>query len=399
MADGVRRPRSLTCCTIRLGGSDRVSPARRRSCGASHPVASATVDSFYDPARSYDENYADGPFGTFAAPSTARDAGDHSVPRHRFLGLPVREPFGIPAGPLLNARFCAAAFAHGFDLCVYKTVRTRAHPAHPLPNVVPVHVDGDLTLEAARHPVRAGGSFAAPLSISNSFGVPSRDPNQWQPDIAAAVRAAGPGQILIGAFQGTRGAGDLVADNVRAARLVAETGAPVLELNLSCPNEGASDLLCFDAELVRRIVFAIIDAVDLPLLVKIAHFADDAALRRLVATTGRIVAGYSAINTIPAPLVDDAGMPALPGRTVSGVCGAGIRWAGLDMTRRLASLRDELSLDYAIVGVGGVANTDDYRAYREAGPDAVMSATGAMWNTGLATEIRDAARADPGSAG
>lgn len=357
------------------------------------------MDPFYDPSRSYDDNDADGPFGAFAAPPTAPADGDRSAPRHRFLGLPVREPFGIPAGPLVNARFCAAAFAHGFDLCVYKTVRTRAHPAHPLPNIVPVHVDGDLTLEAARHPVRAGGAFAHPLSISNSFGVPSRDPDRWQPDMAAAVRAAGPGQVLIGAFQATRGAGDLVADHVRAARLVAETGAPVLELNLSCPNEGASDLLCFDAELVRRIVFAITDAVDLPLLVKIAHFADDAALRRLVALTGRIVAGYAAINTIPATLVDDEGRPVLPGRTTSGVCGAGIRWAGLDMTRRLARLRDELSLDYAIVGVGGVASADDYRAYRDAGADAVMSATGAMWNPGLAAEVRAGSAGSAGSAG
>lgn len=346
------------------------------------------MDPFYDPARSYEDNYADSPFGAFAHAPTVAAA---SAPRHRFLGLPVHEPFGIPAGPLLNARFVAAAFAHGFDVCVYKTVRTRAQPAHPFPNVLPVRVDGDLTRERAGRPVRAGGEFAAPLSISNSFGVPSRDPDEWQPDMAAAVAAAGAGQLLVGAFQGTRGTGDLVADHVRAARLVVQTGAPVLELNLSCPNEGASDLLCFDTALVRRIVTGIKEAVgDAPLLVKLAYFADDRALRRLVEATAGAVAGYSAVNTIPASLVDDAGRPALPGagRAVSGVCGAAIRWAGLDMTRRLARLRDELDLDYAVVGVGGVADVGDYRAYRTAGADAVMSATGAMWNPALAAEVR-----------
>ena len=31
----------------------------------------------------------------------------------------------------------------------------------------------------------------------------------------------------------------------------------------------------------------------------------------------------------------------------------------------------------------------DYKEYRDAGADAVMSATGAMWNSHLAAEIKD----------
>ena len=346
------------------------------------------MDPFYDPARTYESNYTDGPFGAFAEPPASTRA--QSPPRARFLGLPVHEPFGIPAGPLLNARFVAAAFAHGFDLCVYKTVRSHAHPCHPFPNVLAVHVDGDLTLDRARGPVTADDRFTQPLSISNSFGVPSQDPDVWQPDMARAVAAAGPGQILIGGFQGTRDAGtSLVADTARTARLVAETGAPVLELNLSCPNEGSSALLCFDTAQVQRILTAVKDAVgDIPLLVKIAYFADDQALRELVDATAELVAGYSAINTIPARLVDAGGMPALPGRETSGVCGSAIRWAGLDMTRRLAGIRSLIGADFAIIGVGGVAGADDDLAYRDAGADAVMSATGAMWHPGLAADVR-----------
>lgn len=349
------------------------------------------MDPFYDPALSYEQNYARGPFGVFA--HTPAAGGDERS-RARFVGLPVRTAFGIPAGPLLNARFVAAAFAHDFDICVYKTVRTRAQPAHAFPNVLAVHVEGDLTLERARRPLLADDRYTAPLSISNSFGVPSRDPDQWQPDMAAAVRAAGAGQVLVGGFQGTRGAGgaeSFVADHVRAAQLVVETGAPVLELNLSCPNEGSADLLCFDTERVRRILDAVKSEIgDVPLLVKIAYFADDAALRALVAATAPFVSGYSAINTIPAPLVDGDGSPALPGRGVSGVCGSAIRWAGLDMTRRLARARADLGLDVAVVGVGGVTDADDYLLYRAAGADAVMSATGAMWRPTLGREVHEA---------
>lgn len=353
------------------------------------------MDPFYDPALTYEQNYADGPFGALARPPRSASPSDRE-PRARFVGLPVRTPFGIPAGPLLNARFTDAAFAHGFDICVYKTVRTRAHPCHPFPNVLAVRVDGDLTVEGARRPLVADDRFTAPISISNSFGVPSRDPDAWQPDMAAAVEGAGVGQVLVGGFQGTRGAGGAdayVADHVRAARLVVETGAPVLELNLSCPNEGTAALLCFDTPRVRTILAAVKAEIgDVPLLAKLARFPDDAALTSFVAATAEFVAGYAAINTIPARLVDASGAPALPGegREVSGVCGAAIRWAGREMTRRLAATRDALGLDYAIVGVGGVGTAEDYLDYRADGADAVLSATGAMWNPGLATEVRAA---------
>ena len=81
---------------------------------------------------------------------------------------------------------------------------------------------------------------------------------------------------------------------------------------------------------------------------------------------------------------------ALPGkgRDRSGVCGSAIRGAGLDMVSRLAAIRERLGLDYAIIGVGGVVAPEDYRAYRAAGADAVMSATGAMWDAELARKIK-----------
>ena len=156
---------------------------------------------FYDPLRTYEDNYANGPFGVFGEPSPFVHPGNG---RATFLGHSVGRPFGIPAGPLLNAAFCTAAFRHGYDINVYKTVRTRAHPAHAYPNALAVHLDGPLTVERAQRPVVADDDFRHVSSITNSFGVPSRDPDEWQPDMAAAVKAAGVGQVLVGSFQGTR---------------------------------------------------------------------------------------------------------------------------------------------------------------------------------------------------
>src|SRR5581483_4607757 len=88
---------------------------------------------FYDPTKSYDENYEHGPFGAFADGKVYKQPGK---PTYHFLGQNVYLPFGIPAGPLLNSKFVKAAFEKGFDICVYKTVRADIFPCHPHPNVL-----------------------------------------------------------------------------------------------------------------------------------------------------------------------------------------------------------------------------------------------------------------------
>lgn len=347
---------------------------------------------FYDPNLSYYENYEHGPFGVFAqARMSERDDGREAG--YDFLGHPVNLPFGIPAGPLLNGRFVKAALDAGFDLPVYKTVRTRAWASHAWPNVLAVEAHGDLHPTTNR--LRGHSDYSAPLSITNSFGVPSFDPEVWQPDLADAAAHAGPGQVVIGSFQGTKpehgGVREYIADFALGARLIRETGVKIVEVNLSCPNEGTANLLCFDAERARAVVEAIKDELGgTPLIAKLAYFADDESLQRTAQAIGGVVDGLVAINTIPAEVVNERGEQALPGegRLRSGVCGAGIRWAGMEMTRRLTRMRDELNMRFAVVGVGGVGSAADYKTYRAAGADAVMSATGAMWNPLLAQEIK-----------
>ena len=341
---------------------------------------------FYNPLLSYEDNYHQGPFGDFRNLNVSADI--QSQPE-RFLNMEVNLPFGIPAGPLLNANFIRAAFKHGFDLCVYKTVRSRAQASHPLPNVLSIHPAGKLSANVDT--VLADNQYTQPLSITNSFGVPSYNPDIWQADMAEAIQAAQKGQYVIGSFQGTPGnESSIEKDYARTAVLVNETKAPILEANLSCPNEGINKLLCFDFEKVERIAKEIKNAVpDKPLFLKLAYFADDNAIFPLLSKLDGVVDGYSTINTLSARPVDADGKPALgTDRPTGGVCGDAIRWAGLEMVERLARLRARLQNHFAIIGVGGVSCSEYYQAYRAAGADAVMSATGAMWNSQLAIEIK-----------
>ncbi len=348
---------------------------------------------FYDPTKSYYENFDQGPFGAFADSEVFTN---QDSPRYKFFGHDVFSSFGIPAGPLLNGRFVKAALDKGFDIPVYKTVRTRKYPCHPWPNVLAVKIDGDLTLGKAKEDLLAGGSYTEPLSITNSFGVPSYDPDFWQADLATAVAYVKPGQVVVGSFQGTTKDGgdvdDYIADFALGAKLLKETRVPVIEVNLSCPNEGTANLLCFDVERSLRVAETIKNEIgNIPLLLKLSYFEDDHLLLEFVKKLGQVADGFSTINTIAAPVVDREGKQALPGegRLRSGVCGRAIKWAGLDMTKRLKKLREELNLTYTIIGVGGVTSPEDFLDYRQAGADAVMSATGAMWNPYLAQEIKN----------
>lgn len=345
---------------------------------------------FYDPNKSYQENFDLGPFGSFADGKVFANDG---IPQNNFFNIPIYEPFGIPAGPLLNAKFVKAAFDKGFDIAVYKTVRTQKYPCHPWPNVLPVKVDGNLTPEMNR--LTAQGEYTDPLSITNSFGVPSFDPDFWQKDMQDAITYANEGQVVVGSFQGTNfGDGNVqgyIQDFVDAAKLVKETGVKILEVNLSCPNEGTAHLLCFDINRTRQVVEAIKNEIgNTPLVIKVAYFKTDDELNKLIENVGNIVDGISAINTIAAEIVDNKGEQALPGegRLASGVCGSSIKWAGLEMVSRLKKIREAKGLGFTIVGVGGVSSKSDYYKYRDSGADIVMSATGAMWDPELAQEIK-----------
>ncbi len=348
---------------------------------------------FYDPTKSYEENYTEGPFNGFTDGVSVPFEGE---PRYDFLGIKINFPIGIPAGPLLNSKYVSAAFQKGFDLPVYKTVRASEFPCHPFPNVLSVKVDGDLTLEKAKQPLVADRDYGEPLSITNSFGVPSRPPPVWQEDAKKAVASAGIGQAMIMSFMGTvqdgQTADDFVADFAKAAELSLASGAKIYEANLSCPNIGNEGLVCYNLDMTERVCAALRKALgEAPLLVKVGYYQDNSDIEELARIVKKYAQGISSINTIAAPVVDKDGKQALPGSPVrlrSGVCGHAIKWAGVEMVQRLVEARKKMKADFVIVGCGGLTVPADYKEYRDAGADVVMTATGAMWNPYLAREIK-----------
>lgn len=350
---------------------------------------------FYDPTHTYDENYQNGPWGDFGE-SASGDNGTYGV----LFGHTLLSPVGIGAGILPTSRHIKAAVAAGFDPVTYKTVRKNARPSNPFPNMVRLYPEGtDI------HPddTVPGDSDMSKFDVTkdgatNSFGVPSKDASEWQPDLTRAARESKGKATLIASFMGTMREGmtrdEYIADFVETAKLVKETGVPVLEVNLSCPNiSGVHGLVCHDVETSTTILEALhAGKGNTPLLVKIAYFPPEAPLEHLLDSINRYAEGVVAVNAIHAKVVDREGKQLLPGdvsRLYSGTCGRTIRWAGLEMAQRIVSYKKRKGWkDFVVVGVGGVTMVDDWKRYNDIGVDVIESVTGANWKPELANEIR-----------
>jgi dihydroorotate dehydrogenase len=347
---------------------------------------------FYDPAKSYEQNYSQGPFGAFTDNKIYNQIGE---PRYDFLGQKIHFPFGIPAGTILNSNFAKAAFQKGFDILVYKTVRSGYYPCHPYPNILAIHSTSPLTLQKLQNPVTADTNYAEPISITNSFGVPSQNPETWQEDAKRAMTHAGKGQILILSFMGTvknsQTQKELIDDYILAAKLAKETGVKILETNLSCPNIGNEGLVCYNLEITEKITKGIRSVIgNTPLILKVGYYEDDDQLEKLAPIANEYANSIAAINTLQATIVDPKGNQALPGknRVRSGICGSAIKWAGIETIKRLKKIKEKKGYKFSIQGIGGVIKPEDYFEYKTAGADSVMSATGSMWNPYLAQEIK-----------
>ena len=349
---------------------------------------------FYDPNKSYEENYENGPFNAFANNKIYKQK---DKPQYDFLGQKVYLPFGIPAGPLLNSNFVKAAFEKGFDINVYKTVRANIYPCHPYPNILSVHFKGkNLIPDKKSIQLFADSKYDDPISITNSFGVPSKDPQAWQKDAEKAIRSAKRGQVMVLSFMGTvkkdQSQQEFVQDFILAAKLAYETGAKILEANLSCPNIGNEGLVCYNLIATDAVVKGIRKVIgNTPLILKVGYYKNDKDLEKLAKIANEYGNDVAGVNTLQTAVFDKKGEQALPGptRLRSGVCGSGIKWAGLETVTKLKKIKEKNNYKFSITGVGGVINPKDYKDYIKAGADAVMSATGAMWNPNLAKDIKN----------
>ncbi len=387
----------------------------------------------YNPSLSYDENYNRGPFPEWCLPThTFTKICYLDKATHQFLGMPVHIPFGIPAGPLLNSRFVTAAWDAGLSVATYKTVRSQYWASHAYPNVLSISLprssdNAGQSLQAGTPPSNVlarpldiaalnGQNGASELSISNSFGVPSKSPQEWQQDVRLALQsrttmenheAEQDSRVLVLSFQGSRAAANtsesaFAEDAVLCQQLALESfhnqtnqKYAVLEVNLSCPNERGAPIYTNVAASLKLLEALKRNRPDtgVKFIVKIGSLNNELTLDFVLGAKG-LVDAIAAINTVSATILSPQGETILgSGDRTGGVCGELIFQENFNMLQRLVEARERTATsksEMELISVGGVTNVERFLKVRAAGADHVQAATACMWNQSLALEVAKA---------
>ncbi len=343
----------------------------------------------YDIKKSYLENAEEGPFFDGIIPK-------RSLPEEmsHFLGFSVASCIGVAAGPLLNSKWIALASKLGYDIPVYKTIRSTEYASHPMPNVIYVDTNGPLHPEDPKYSVKQipfPPQQIEDLAITNSFGMPSRSPTFLLEDIPRANAYLQEGQVMVvsivGSVQKER---SFIEDFVAVATLAKAAGAKIIEANFSCPNvktkEGG---VYMSPSAVAEIGKALVKAIHpIPLIIKVGIFPSKQLLQDvLIAAAQNGIQAISGINSISCRVVDSAGnSPLGSDRPTSGICGGPILPTAVRFITQAAEIIQKEKLDLNLIGVGGISLPEHFDVFFKAKANAAMTATGMMWDPYLAAK-------------
>ena len=182
-------------------------------------------------------------------------------------------------------------------------------------------------------------------------------------------------------------AGDRVEDYVEIARrLDGVPGVSGIELNVSCPNVAAGLQFGVDARLAGQLTGAVRAATALHLMVKLTpNVTDLAAIARAAAEAG--ADSLSAINTYVGMAIDvHRRRPALANE-IGGLSGPAIKPLALRAVWEVAA-----AVTIPVVGIGGIARSEDALEFLLAGAVAVQLGTVNYVNPSAAREVVDGIR-------
>ncbi len=180
-------------------------------------------------------------------------------------------------------------------------------------------------------------------------------------------------------------AGESVADYVSLAERLSDCAdIAALELNLSCPNVKRGGMqFGIDGELTERVVAAVREATELPLIAKLSPNVTDIVGIAEAARDGGADA-LSLINTLLAISIDiDRREPTLANVT-GGLSGPAIRPVAVRMVWEVAQ-----AVDLPIIGMGGITSAADALQFIMAGATAVAVGTANFVEPGISGRIID----------
>ena len=335
----------------------------------------------YDCDRSYQWNYDN--------PPSPPDVTVPDVPGNwTFCGHKVGSPLGIPAGPLLNGRWCLYYATLGFDVLTYKTVRSCQRGCYPLPNLQPIKCG---QLDGTQKRVSPGDTMQGTWAVA--FGMPSSDPSKWRRDVEWTRQQLPKRKTLSVSVVGTMregwGINELASDYAQCAKWAVESGADCVETNFSCPNVNTCDgQLYLDVEQSAIVSEAVKSAVGgTPLIIKVGHFMEIEAIPRFLSAVNQRADAVSMTNSIASRVgVNDSEL--MFESQQRGICGRAILDASLAQVQTFADLIKEMNSKIEVIGLGGIETATDVSRYLDAGATACHVATHAMIDPACGIRIR-----------
>lgn len=278
-----------------------------------------------------------------------------------FCGVKFPNPVLLSSSPVSNtAEMVGRAFDHGFGGAVYKSIaHDNTRMIHPSPRMTGYNY-GDKKLVGLQNVEQTSDR-----SMYDNFQDIKYLKKHW------------PNHVVIVSIMGF-----CEPEWIDLAKLGADTGADMLELNFSCPHmtvEGSGMKVAQSLGLVEKFTSAVRKVVNIPVLAKLTSNVTDITVPAVYAKKGG-ADGYTAINTVKAltevGLDDYVPKPNVAGiGAMSGYSGPAIKPVGLRCVTELAQSTD---LNLPISGCGGIETWVDVAEYLLCGASTVQITTGVI---------------------
>jgi dihydroorotate dehydrogenase (NAD+) catalytic subunit len=223
-----------------------------------------------------------------------------------------------------------------------------------------------------------------PSGLMNSIGLENPGIPAFIEGELPALRALGP--VVIANLSGST-----VEEYVRGAALLNDSAIDMIEVNISCPNVKAGGMAFgLDPQAAAAVTAPVRRAAaDKPLMVKLSpNAADLAAVARSCLEAG--ADALSLVNTFKALAIDIHRRRPVFDNTSAGLSGPAIRPLALRMVWELREALDTAGLGAVpIVGMGGIAGTEDALEFLLAGAAAVQVGSASFAHPPAMTEIID----------
>lgn len=345
----------------------------------------------YDITQPFETNVVYGPFPTDPLPV----APAKLTATYKLFNQPLNSLFGVAACPLTHGSRAVRVMSHlGYDLITYRSVRSFEWRGNAYPHWRYANKPSQLTIADLASTTEVGENPfpGQEVSMVNSFGIQSSQPEYWIEDVNRAVTLLPLGQLLMLSIMCSpeHEGRSVIEDATVIAEFAKRTTAKVFEINLAHPNSGKSSLIYQDIPTSVSVLKAVKKIItDRPIIVKIGYYEQPDMLKDFLTQTKGMLDGISSTNTYAVPIADQEGKQVFPGRAKAGLSGASVRSLSQSQAKSLVTLREELQLqNFPIIGIGGVTKVADIQSYLALGVDAVQAAVGVFANPSLAMEYK-----------